>query len=302
MRYFILGGTGFVGQYLVKFILDQGDHVTSLVRDESKIKHSSPNFELIKGDPLKQGEWQKDAAGCDVIINLVGSPIMTAWNDKAKEIILSSRVDSTNNVVLALKDSEPKTFICANAVGYFGSRGDEMIDDYASSGKDFLSDVCVKWQEAAMGAENLGHRVVVSRFAAVLGPGGGALAQMMSVFKLGMGGKLGNGKQWFPWVHIFDLARALHFLSGKKEIKGPVNICSPKPVTNAHFTRALGKALNRPALLRVPGFGLKMRFGEAANVLLASQRCVPKVLHEAGFEFKFEDLEAALADIVPQWK
>ena len=302
MRHFILGGTGFVGQYLVKFILDQGDDVTALVRDESKIKTRSPNLEQVKGDPLRQGDWQRELIRSDVVINLVGSPIMTNWTDKAREMILSSRVDSTNNVVLALRDSEPKTFICANAVGYFGSRGDELIDDYASSGNDFLADVAVKWQEAAMGAENLGHRVVVSRFAAVLGPGGGALAQMMPVFKLGMGGKLGNGKQWFPWVHIFDLARALHFLSRKKEIKGPVNICSPKPVTNAHFTRALGKALNRPALFRLPGFGLKMRFGEAANVLLASQRCIPEVLRGAGFEFKFEDIEAALADIVPQWK
>ena len=302
MNFFILGGTGFVGNFLIKFILDQGDDVTALVRDESKIKIRSPNLEPVKGDPLKQGDWQKELVRSDVIINLVGSPIMTTWTDKAKKMILSSRVDSTNNVVTALKDSGPKTFICANAVGYFGSRGDEMITDYASPGKDFLSDVCVKWQEAAMGAENLGHRVVVSRFAAVLGPGGGALDQMMPVFKRGMGGKLGNGKQWFPWVHIFDLTRALYFLSRKKEIKGPVNICSPKPVTNEHFTHALGRALNRPTLFRVPGFGLKLRFGEAANVLLASQRCIPKVLHEAGFEFKFEDIEAALADIVHQWK
>jgi uncharacterized protein len=298
MQYFILGGTGFVGSFLIKFLLEQGDNVTALVRDEFKIKTRSPNLELIKGDPLKPGDWQEEMVRAEVIINLVGSPVMTNWTDKAKKIILSSRVDSSLNVVAALEDANPKTFICANAVGYFGPRGDELIGDHEPPGNDFLSEVGVKWQEAAMGAESSGHRVVGTRFPAVLGPDGGALAQLLPVFKLGLGGKLGSGKQWFPWIHIFDLARALHFLSEKNEIKGPVNVCAPKPVTNAQFTQALGKTLNRPALFRVPGFVLRMRFGDVAGMLLSGQRCVPKVLHEAGFEFKFEDIEAALADIV----
>ncbi len=301
MHYFILGGTGFVGRFLVKFILDQGDKVTALVRDESRINIKSPNLELIKGDPLKQGGWQKEMLKSDVVINLVGSPVMTNWTGKAKEIILSSRVDSTLNVVSGLKDADPRTFICANAVGYFGPRGDELIDDHELPGNDFLSDVGVKWQDAAMGAENFGHRVIVARFPAVLGPGGGALAQMMPVFKLGLGGRLGTGKQWFPWIHIFDLARALHFLSRKHAIKGPVNVCAPKPVTNARFTKVLAKALKRPALFMVPGFALRIRYGEVAGMLLSGQRCIPKVLHDAGFEFKFADIDRALADIVADW-
>ncbi len=301
MSCFILGGTGFVGKFLLKFILEQGENVTALVRDESKIKTRSSNLKLIKGDPLKQGEWQKEIIQSDTIINLVGSPVMTSWTDKAKKNILSTRVDSTTNVVQALKDSQPKTFICANAVGYFGARGDELIDDHQGPGSGFLSEVAVKWQEAAMGASNFGHRVAVSRFPVVLGPGGGALAEMIPIFKLGLGGRLGSGKQWFPWVHIFDLVRALYFIAQKNQIKGPVNVCSPKTVTNAHFTKALAKTLKRPALLAVPGFGLRIRYGEMASMLLSGQRCIPKVLHEAGFEFKFEDIESALANILAEW-
>lgn len=298
MNYFILGGTGFIGGFLIKFLLDQGENITALVRDESKIKTTSPKLRLIKGDPLKQGGWQQEMVKSDVIINLVGSPVMTNWTEQAKKIIISSRVDSTGNIVEALKDTSPKTFICANAVGYFGPRGDELIDDHQGPGTGFLSEVAVKWQEAAMKAAKSGHRVVISRFPAVLGPDGGALAEMLPVFKLGLGGKLGSGKQWFPWVHILDLARALHFLSQKNDINGPVNVCAPKPVTNEEFTRALGRALHRPTVFKVPGFALKLRFGQVAGMLLAGQRCIPKVLDKAGFDFKFKEIDQALEDIV----
>ncbi|MFP4109327.1 MAG: TIGR01777 family oxidoreductase, partial [Desulfonatronovibrio sp.] len=298
MNYFILGGTGFIGGFLINFLLEQGENITALVRDKSKIKTTSPNLELIKGDPLTRGDWQLEMVKSDVIINLVGSPIMTNWTDKAKKIILASRVDSTGNIVEALKEVSPRTFICANAVGYFGPRGDELIHDHESAGSDFLAQVAVKWQEAALKAGQSDHRVVISRFPAVLGPGGGALAQLIPVFKLGLGGKLGSGKQWFPWVHILDLARALHFLSQKKEINGPVNVCAPKPVTNQEFTRAMGRALNRPTLMKVPGFALKLRYGQVADMLLSGQRCIPKVLRDAGFEFKFKEIDQALEDIV----
>ena len=302
MQYFILGGTGFVGRFLVKYLLDHGESVTALVRDESRLKINAPGLELIKGDPLKQGDWQSAILNSDVVINLVGSPIMTNWTEKAKEIILSSRVDSSANVVDALRQSPPKTFICANAVGYYGPRGDETVNEHEGPGTDFLSEVAVKWQEAAMGAGNFGHRVVISRFPAVLGPNGGALAQMLPIFKFGLGGKLGSGRQWFPWVHINDLVRALHFLGTSNEINGPVNICSPGTVTNARFTKALARALNRPALFMVPGFGLRIFYGEVANMLLSGQRCIPKVLDDAGFEFKFEDIDSALADIIEKWR
>ncbi|WP_028574520.1 TIGR01777 family oxidoreductase [Desulfonatronovibrio hydrogenovorans] len=298
MSYFILGGTGFIGNFLVKHLLDQGEEVTALVRDDSRIKTRSPGLKLIKGDPLKPGQWQKAVPDHQTIINLVGSPIMASWTDQAKEKIFASRVDSSLNVVSALQDAEHKTFICANAVGFYGPRGDEIINDHVGPGSGFLSTVAVKWQEAALGAENFGHRVVITRFPAVLGPGGGALAQMIPVFRFGLGGRLGTGSQWFPWVHILDLARAMQFLSQYKEIRGPVNLCAPKPVTNAQFTRALGKALNRPAFFIVPGFGLRLIYGEVADMLLSGQRCVPKVLHDAGFNFRFEDIDSALADIM----
>ncbi len=298
MNYFILGGTGFIGSFLIRLLTDMGEQVTALTRDESKVKIKSPNLSLVKGDPLKPGDWQKQIAGSDTVINLVGSPIMTQWTEQAKKVILSSRLDSTANVVSAMQELEPRTFICANAVGYYGPRKDEPVDERSAPGKDFLAQVSLKWQDEAQAAESSAHRVVIPRFAAVLGPGGGAMAQMLSVFRLGLGGKLGSGKQWFPWVHIFDLARALHFLSIKNEIKGPVNICSPQQITNEQFTRAMSKVLHRPALFRVPGVALRLKYGEVGNVLLTGQRCVPKVLMESGFEFKFPEIERALADIV----
>ena len=298
MNYFILGGTGFIGSFLIRMLTDMGEQVTALTRDESKVKIKSPNIKLVKGDPLKPGDWQKHIAGSDTVINLVGSPIMTQWTEQAKETILSSRLDSTANVVSAMRELDPRTFICANAVGYYGPRKDEPVDERSAPGKDFLAQVSLKWQEEAQAAENSGHRVVTPRFAAVLGAGGGAMEQMLPVFRLGLGGKLGSGKQWFPWVHIFDLARALHFLSVKNEIKGPVNICSPQQITNVQFTRAMSKVLHRPALFKVPGLALRLKYGEVGNVLLTGQRCVPKVLMERGFEFKFPEIERALADIV----
>lgn len=301
MEYFILGGTGFVGNFLIRYLLDKGENVTALVRDESKLKVKSPALKAIKGDPLKKGEWQNSLNQADVIINLVGSPVMTNWTEKAKKSILATRVDSTANVVASIKDMDAKTFICANAVGYYGPRGDEIINDDASPGKDFLADVGIQWQETAMGAENFGHRVVITRFPAVLGPNGGALAQMMPIFKLGLGGKLGSGSQWFSWVHITDLIRAMQFISHKETIKGPVNLCSPRPVTNLQFTKALSRVLKRPAFFMVPGLGLKLVYGEVANMLLSGQRCIPGKLLDEGFKFEFEEIEPALTDIVNNW-
>jgi len=297
MKYYILGGTGFIGNYLINFLLDQGAEVTALVRDESRIKARSQNLKLIKGDPMKKGTWQETLHESEIIINLVGFPVMTKWTEKNKQLILSSRVDSTNNVVEAMKNMEPRTFICANAVGYYGPRGDEQVDEQSGPGTDFLARVSVQWQESAQAAEKLGHRVIISRFPAVLGQGGGAMAKMLPVFRLGLGGKLGSGRQWFPWVHIFDLVRALYFLSLKNEIHGPVNICAPQQITNADFTRAMSKVLGRPALFRVPGLALKLIYGEVGQMLLTGQRCVPGILQKAGFEFKFPEIEMALADI-----
>ncbi|WP_045211518.1 TIGR01777 family oxidoreductase [Desulfonatronovibrio magnus] len=302
MNYFILGGTGFVGNHLVKHLVSQGDKVTALVRDKSKLKIKSPNLTLVLGDPLKPGPWQNISDDIQVVINLTGSPVMTNWTEKTKQLILSSRVDSTVNAISAIKDSSPKTFVCANAVGYFGPRKDQLIDDHAGPGSDFLSDVAVQWQEAAMGAENFGHRVVVTRFPAVLGPNGGALKQMLTIFKLGLGGKLGSGSQWFSWVHIFDLVRAMHFVSSNARIKGAINVCAPEPITNSEFTAALAKTLRRPAFFTVPGFGLKLLYGEVADMLLTGQRCVPRVLQESGFDFKYPDIDSALAGIMADWQ
>ncbi|MFW5730800.1 MAG: TIGR01777 family oxidoreductase [Desulfonatronovibrionaceae bacterium] len=302
MKYFIAGGTGFIGRFLIEHLLQKKEQVTALVRDEARYTPSGKELKTVSGDPLKHGPWQEEARAADVIINLTGSPIMTNWTEKARQMILDSRVNSTMNIVSALKQAEPRVFICANAVGYYGPRGDEPVYDQDPPGNNFLAQVAVKWQEAAMQASEYGHRVIVPRFPAVLGPNGGALSEMLPIFRKGLGGKLGNGKQWFPWVHITDLVRGLHFVSKNTSISGALNLCSPQTLTNAEFTRALGKVLKRPAFLRVPEVALKMAYGDVATMLLTGQKCIPQVLQENDFVFRFAHIDKALQDIISRWK
>lgn len=298
MRFFIIGGTGFIGKQLIGFLIDQGDEVVALVRDRTKLDMSSPSLEMIQATPMQPGEWQKEIAGCDTVINLTGHPIITRWSQRNKDRILSTRLQSTANVVQALQNCSPKTFICANAIGYYGDRADELLDETSAKGKGFPSDVAFRWQEAAAAASPYGHRVVMARISIVLGRNGGALARMLPAFRLGLGGRIGTGAQWFSWIHQLDLLRALRFISDKKEITGSVNLCSPQPVTNAEFTGQLSAVLRRPAFCTVPGFVLKILFGQAAELLLGGQRCVPKALQQHGFEFRFEDIDAALRDVL----
>lgn len=297
MRIFAMGATGFVGRTLVPRLLGAGHQVTALVRARSPFA-PHPRLRLVTGDPLAPGPWQEEAAAHDAVVNLTGASIATRWDSAAKERIRLSRVRSTELAVAALQGASPKAVVCANAVGYFGDRGDELLDDTAGPGTGFLAEVCVAWQEAAMAAAEAGHRVVIPRFGVVLGPGGGALAAMLPVFRWGLGGRVGSGRQWFPWIHIVDVADGIRLLLERPDLAGAFNFVAPEAVTNAAFAATLAQTLHRPAVLPVPSLLLRLALGEAASMLLASQRCVPRRLLEAGFQFSYPDLATALRQAV----
>ncbi len=300
MKVFVLGGTGFVGIHLARFFIRHGHAVTCLVRSQSKAEDLPPGARHVTGDPLRSGPWQEEAAKADLIVNLVGRSIMTRWTDEAKEAILKSRVMSTRMAVEAIsrERASETVLVNANAVGYYEGAGDRDVTEESPAGKGFLAEVTQAWQEEAERARKKGARVVIARFGAVLGRDGGLLAQMLPVFQLGVGGRLGSGRQWFSWIHIHDLCRAVLFVAERRDVSGPVNFCSPHPVTNRELTRTLARLLGRPAILPVPGFALRLAIGDAAKIALRGERVVPRVLERAGFAFEFPTIEDALKDLV----
>ncbi len=300
MKFFIMGGTGFIGGSLIRHIINTGHEVTVLARSVSRTESLVQQANLLIGDPLNPGEWQEIAGQADVIINLVGRSIMTRWTKGSRKEILSSRILATRMAVQSIPAHRAGkiTLINANAVGYYGSSGDNVITEKSPSGTGFLAEVTKKWQQEAELATEKGARVIIPRFGAVLGRRGGALARMLPSFRLGLGGKLGDGRQWFAWIHMHDLVRSLLFVAENKSIAGVVNMCSPEPVTNLQLTDALSKVLKRKAVLSVPGIILKMALGGSAEIALEGQRVNPDVLKRAGFVFDFPNIEAALKDLV----
>ncbi len=263
-------------------------------------------FRLVRSEP-KQNEilWNPDAGkldasaleGFDAIINLSGEPVVGSWTEKKKSLIRDSRVKSTELLAdtISKLENPPAVFLCASAVGYYGNRGNEILTEESSPGKGFLPDVSLEWEKAAAQAQSPTTRVASMRFGIVLSKKGGALKKMLSPFSLGLGAKLGNGRQYMSWISLQDLVSAAQFCLRSDSTRGPVNFCSPNPVTNAEFTRTLAKVIRRPALLSIPGFVLKLALGEIAEGgLLASQRAIPKKLLESGFTFAHADLEKAL--------
>ena len=299
MKILAFGATGFVGGHLVPHLLERGHEVTVAARSG---KASVPaGAEVIKADPTVPGPWQDLVAERDAVVNLAGSPVMTRWTQAGKDAILRSRTMSTRHIVDALSTTTGKTLLCANAVGYYGDTGDAICTEDTPRGNGFLADVTKAWQEEALHAQRFGHRVVIPRVSVVLGRGG-ALAKMITPFSLGLGGRIGHGRQWFSWIHITDLVRVMSFLLETPAATGPFNACAPEPVTNAHFTASLAAALKRPAFLPVPAFALSLVLGEAASMLLTGQRCKPAALERLDFAFDFPRIEGALADIIPAFK
>lgn len=300
MQFFVMGGTGFIGVPLIRRLLKEGHEVTALARTTANVEDLPPGTNAEIGDPLTPGDWQEIAARADVIINLVGRPIMTRWTTDARKAIMDTRVLSTRMAVEAIprERASHMALINGNAVGYYEGAGDAFITEESPHGKGFLAEVAIRWQEEAEVAKAKGARVVIARLGAVFGRGGGALAQMLPPFRLGVGGRLGSGRQWFSWIHMDDLTRALSFLAERGDISGVVNVCSPNPVTNLELTKTLATVLGRPAILPIPGFVLKMVLGGVAEIALAGERVIPNVLEKKGFAFEFPALEEALRDLL----
>ena len=301
MRVFVTGGTGLVGRVLIPMLLDRGDEVLCLTRDPGRARKTLPSgTDILGGDPTMPGDWQDRLATCTGVVNLAGSPVADGlWTGRNKQRIRRSRLATTENIVTALAACDgPMVLASASAVGYYGDRGENALGEASEPGSGFLARLALEWEHTALKAERENVRVVLLRIGIVLSQEGGALARMLPVFRRGLGGPLGNGKQYFPWVHIGDLARLIMYVLDNGEIQGPVNAMVPDPPRQKEFSAALGSALGKPAFMVLPGFVLQALMGEMAGMLLSSQRAVPNVLRAAGFKFQFGELEKALGDLI----
>ena len=249
---------------------------------------------------MEKGKWQNGLGDYDVIINLAGASIFKKWTKKNKNIIRESRIITTNNIVDGLKnDVRGTTLLSASAVGYYGFHGDEALQEESPAGTDFLAVLSNEWEKAAQEAEDAGARVVTCRFGIVLGKEGGALRNLIPLYKYWMGSPLGKGDQWFSWIHLQDLVNILLFLIRNTDISGPVNCTAPEPVRNREMTRIIGEVMNKPVFMpSVPGFMIRLILGEFGNTLLNGQRVLPEKLEKAGFLFRFRDFSMALRDIL----
>ena len=274
-------------------------------------KRGAPSLQLVRRLPTGRGELGWDPAarpavadpsaleGMTAAIHLSGANVAAhRWTESYKREMVASRVESTRSLatMLAGLRNPPAVLLCASAVGIYGNRGDELLDEGSASGAGFLADLCRKWESAADPAREAGIRVVHLRFGIVLGPGKGALRQMLPAFRIGLGARIGSGRQWMSWVGLDDVVAAVFFALERREIAGPLNVVAPNPIRNAAFTQALGQQVGRPAILSIPAFATKLMFGQMAEeALLASARVQPRKLIEAGFQFSMPDLEQALA-------
>jgi len=298
MNVFVTGGLGFVGRHLCQAFLDDGHHVTAVGRSRHPDAITHPQFQYLRADTTLAGEWQEHLADQQVVVNLAGKSIFTIWTEKAKQEVYDSRILTTRNLVQALQPNAQTVLCSTSAVGYYGDRGEDVLTEEEPPGDDFLAKVGRDWETEARKAESKGVRVVLCRFGIVLQRDGGAMAKMLPAFRMFMGGPLGSGKQWFPWIHMHDLVAAYRFVIETTDIAGELNFCAPEPVRNEQLAKTLGAKLNRPACAPAPAFMIKLTLGEFGKALLASQRVQPARLLEAGFEFKYPDIDSALEQIV----
>lgn len=292
----LTGSHGLIGSSLMPLLTTGGHHVIPIVRHAP-----SPGAQTIQWDP-NRGTIDADAlAGVDAVIHLAGEPIMGRWSQTKKKRIRDSRVNSTRLLAetLAKLDDKPFALVCASAVGYFGDRGDEILTEQSHPGSDFLAQLCQQWEAAVAPAVDAGIRVVHTRFGLVLSPKGGALKQMLPLFRLGLGGTLGAGDQYWPWICLNDATAVLYYALYHHALTGPVNVVSPQPVSNRQFTRTLGRVLRRPTLLPVPRLAARIAIGQFADQgLFASQRVVPQKLIDQGYAFGNTQLEPALRQML----
>jgi uncharacterized protein (TIGR01777 family) len=303
MKILIGGSSGLVGTALIKSLEAGGHEIFRLVR------HAPNSRTEVEWSPDRYSIALARIEGFDAVVNLAGESIAEGrWTDEKKRKIRESRVKGTKLLgdALANLTTPPKTFICASAIGYYGNRGDEILTEESTPGNDFLAEVCAEWEKATALATEKGIRVVNARFGIILDTKGGALKKMLPPFRMGIGGRIGSGKQWMSWITLDDVIGGLNFLldgfnlsdwAEEKDdrLRGPVNFVAPNPVTNAEFTKTLGKVLSRPTFFPIPEFGVRLAFGEMGEaLLLGSQRVAPKSLTRAGYEFQYLRLEEAL--------
>lgn len=296
MKVVITGASGFIGRRLLKALSQRGHSLHVLSRHAGT--NLPPGVGITVWDALKSPPPLDALRGADAVVHLAGEPVAQKWTSEAKRAIRESRVTGTHKIVESISNLEPKpALICASAIGYYGSRGDATLDEDSPPGSGFLADVCVDWEREAFAARAAGARVAVIRTGIVLDPRGGALQRMLPPFRLGLGGPLGNGKQWMSWIHLEDLV-GIYAFAVEKEVSGALNGTAPNPVTNAEFTRELAGALHRPALFPVPKLPLKLAFGEMAGMLFDSQRVLPKHTQATDFEFRYPGLDGAMKDLL----
>ena len=297
MRILITGGTGFIGRALCAALRQQGHHITVLSRRPASVK-------ALCGEDVaafrQLSEWSAEIA-FDAVINLAGEPIMARrWSPARKQVLRESRVTVTRQLVerMAAARQKPAVFISGSAIGIYGDQGDTALNESSAGHGGFAYQLCVDWEQAALEAEALGIRVCLLRTGLVAGRNGGFLQPMLLPFKLGLGGRIGDGQQWMSWIHLADQIAMIQFLLDTPAASGPFNATAPNPVTNAVFTRTLAQQLHRPALIPVPAALLKLAAGEMAELLLGSQRVLPQKALDSGFTFSFETLEPALRDLL----
>jgi hypothetical protein len=309
MRLFVTGATGLIGRRLVEDRLARGDSLIALTRNVERalaILPAAPREQLalIEADPAQGGDWQRSIDGCDTVVHLAGAGIADRrWTESYKQELISSRVESTKQVIrgIELARRRPALLINASAAGFYGDTAGGPVDEAANGpprGTDFLADLTSDWEAAAHAAQRLGVRVVMLRTSVVLDARGGALARMLPIFKLGMGGPIASGRQWMSWIHWRDAIGLVDWVLRDSSIHGPINFAAPSPIANREFAAVLGAVLRRPSILPAPRFVLRLALGELANYLVANQAVVPAKALAAGYRFTSPDLEPALRDLV----
>lgn len=306
MKVIITGGTGLIGSALAGDLAKDGHEVIALSRSPERVRHLPSQVRVERWDGRTAAGWGPLADGADAIVNLAGASIAgegllpSRWTQARKERILRSRLDAGKAVVEAVEQAarKPGVVVQSSGIGYYGFCGKKTVDEASPAGEDWLAQVAVQWEAATAPVEAMGVRRVVVRTALVLSAQASVFQLMLLPFRLFVGGPIGSGSQYAPWIHIADEVGAIRFLIERPAARGPFNLASPDIVTNAQMARAIGRALRRPSWFRLPGFAMRLAFGEVATLLLEGQKAMPARLTELGYRFRFPDLEAALGDLV----
>jgi uncharacterized protein (TIGR01777 family) len=297
MNVFVTGATGLIGRALCEALVRRGDAVTALSRSPDRARLALPGARVVAGDPTSPGPWQEELAQADACVNLAGEPLDARWTPARKEGFRASRVDATGLVAAVVAAGGPGVLVSASAVGYYGDRGEEILDERSGPGADFLAGLCVAWEAAAAPAAARA-RVVLLRTGLVLARDGGALPRMVAPFRLFAGGPLGDGRFWQSWIHLGDLVGLVLLALEDPRATGPLDATAPEPVRNRDLARAIGRVLSRPSFLPAPAFAIRAALGELADVVLSSQRVLPAKALALGYRFAFPALEAALSDLL----